>query len=244
MSKKYIIIKDKVYNIVVLLLALLSILLTIFDFTNNILNIPLYRYLDVIILTFFWGDYIYRFVKSNKKIAFIKGNIFDLIAIIPFYSLFSLFRIFRIFRILRITKVTRIFKAFRIIGFSLKFKKFLYTNGFIYMIYLNLFIILAGSLGIYIFEKGITVQSFSDAIWWSFVTATTVGYGDISPSTSAGRIIASILMLVGISCVSMLTGTIATYFQKNSTNTVDCSELTEEQIKLVNNYIENIKNNS
>jgi voltage-gated potassium channel len=55
-------------------------------------------------------------------------------------------------------------------------------------------------------------KSFSDSLWWSFVTTTTVGYGDISPATNAGRIIASILMLVGIGFVGMLTGTIATYF--------------------------------
>ena len=51
-----------------------------------------------------------------------------------------------------------------------------------------------------------------DALWWAFVTSTTVGYGDISPSTGAGRIVAVILMLMGIGLVSMLTGTIATYF--------------------------------
>ena len=65
-----------------------------------------------------------------------------------------------------------------------------------------------GAFGISITEG----KTFADSLWWSFVTATTVGYGDISPSTNIGRIIAAILMLVGIGFVGMLTGTIATYF--------------------------------
>ena len=47
---------------------------------------------------------------------------------------------------------------------------------------------------------------------WSFVTTTTVGYGDISPESHIGRIIAVILMITGIGFVGMLTGTIATFF--------------------------------
>jgi voltage-gated potassium channel len=64
-------------------------------------------------------------------------------------------------------------------------------------------------------------MNYTDAIWWSFVTSTTVGYGDISPSTNAGRIIACVLMLVGIGLIGSLTSTITSFFfnqsQKNKT---------------------------
>lgn len=60
-------------------------------------------------------------------------------------------------------------------------------------------------------------MSFADGIWWAFVTATTVGYGDISPSTLSGRIIASVLMIVGIGLIGSLTSTItALFFDKSS----------------------------
>lgn len=59
-------------------------------------------------------------------------------------------------------------------------------------------------------------MSILDGIWWSFVTATTVGYGDISPDTPIGRIIASVLMILGIGLISSLTSTItACFFQKH-----------------------------
>ena len=53
------------------------------------------------------------------------------------------------------------------------------------------------------------ITSFSDSLWWSFVTMTTVGYGDHSPITPIGRVVASFLMLFGIAALSVATGSIA-----------------------------------
>ena len=68
--------------------------------------------------------------------------------------------------------------------------------------------ILSATFGMMYFEH----MKFTDALWWSFVTATTVGYGDLSPSTNAGRIIASLLMLVGIGLIGSLTSSITSFF--------------------------------
>ena len=68
--------------------------------------------------------------------------------------------------------------------------------------------VLIGAAAVRYFEQ----MGFYDALWWAFVTATTVGYGDISPSTAGGRIVAIMLMLVGIGFISTLTGTIASFF--------------------------------
>ena len=57
-------------------------------------------------------------------------------------------------------------------------------------------------------------MTFPDALWWAFVTATTVGYGDISPSSGIGRIIAAVLMLVGIGLLGALTSSITSFFLK------------------------------
>lgn len=75
----------------------------------------------------------------------------------------------------------------------------------------------------------------------SFVKVTTVGYGDISPSTGLGRIVAAILMIVGIGFIGMLTGTIATFFingmnertKENSieNKVIDLSDLEDEKFK-------------
>ena len=126
-------------------------------------------------------------------------------------------------------------------------KKFLKTNGLIYTLIFTITILIISSFFISYLEK----MRFIDALWWSFVTALTVGYGDISPQTGLGRLIASILMLVGIGTIGMLTGTIATYFtnvEKELTSTnetenfiLNSKEFTEKEKKEIINYIKFIK---
>lgn len=153
--------------------------------------------------------------KSKNKKTFFKQNIFDLLAIIPVNSLFRVFRIFRVLRIIKFVKILKILKLERfVISARVILKKidgFVKTNGFVYVLYSTIITLLAGAVGIYFAEYEKTINSIGDALWWAFVTITTVGYGDISPSAVLGRIIAVILMIVGIGFIGMLTGTIATY---------------------------------
>ena len=75
-------------------------------------------------------------------------------------------------------------------------------------------------------------MKFQDALWWSFVTTTTVGYGDLSPATSAGRIVASFLMLVGIGLIGSLTSTITSFFLQNQSSDACDSEKVDMVIAL------------
>ena len=61
-------------------------------------------------------------------------------------------------------------------------------------------------------HPGSTIQTYGDALWWSAVTATTIGYGDVYPVTASGRIVAFGLMLVGISMIGVVTASIAAWF--------------------------------
>lgn len=70
------------------------------------------------------------------------------------------------------------------------------------------------SLGLYNFENGInpSISNFSDVLWMAFTTLTSVGYGDIYPTTGEGRILAAILVVTGMGLFSLLTAEIATVF--------------------------------
>jgi voltage-gated potassium channel len=66
--------------------------------------------------------------------------------------------------------------------------------------------------------KGSNIHDYPDALWWAIVTVTTVGYGDRYPVTSGGRVVAVILMLVGIGLIGVLTATVASVFIKEHTD--------------------------
>lgn len=245
------------YEILFTVLALIAVTIAILDITGKINlseNETLYL-IDNTILFIFIVDYFIRLLLSSNKKYFFSHNIPDLIAIIPFSSLFKIFRIAKLLRLFKLTKLMKLSKLARVFALLAKLNKsasrFLKTNGLIYMIIFATIIILLGALSIYITEKGVTVNTFNDAIWWSFVTATTVGYGDISPTTTIGRFVAAILMLVGIGTIGMLTGTVATFFlkgnediciDKNENKILDLSALSDEDFNSVLKFTEYLQN--
>src|SRR5437667_11352626 len=74
------------------------------------------------------------------------------------------------------------------------------------------FLIFAGAGLITVIEPKIVGDNLENGIWWAVVTATTVGYGDISPTTTVGRVVAVIVMLGGVGLISTLSASIAAYF--------------------------------
>lgn len=229
-------------------IALITIVINLLDIFNFIdLNFSNLIYIDNFILLYFILEFFIRFYYSLDKKTFLKNNVFDLIAIIPFNSFFKVFRLFKLFRFIKLTKFTKLIKFFRFFKTIIFFKKikktvikFLFTNNLIYMLGVCSIIILLGAFGIYNFEKNITVNTFIDSIWWSFVTATTVGYGDVSPSTLPGRIVAVILMITGIGTIGSVTGTFATFFIKD-THEISLDNKLNEYIKNSNELTENEK---
>ncbi len=176
-------------------------------------------------------------MAADKK-KFIKKNIPDLIAIIPFSSLFRVARLARLTRLIRLSKTMRLFRAgVWLVRFKDKFKVFIKTNGMIYVVTITVCINLFGAVGIYFLEDMTLVDSF----WWAFVTITTVGYGDISPVTNMGKLLAAVLMLVGIGFIGMLTGTIATFFiSEDRKEPQSYRDVTIENIKLRINELEKL----
>lgn len=225
-----------IYDLVFCILALVAVYLSLCDLTTGCTDFQIK--VDNVITIIFVIDYFVRLAIAKRKKDFFKQNILDLIAIIPFTSLF---KIFRVLKVLKVLKALKILKFARLSAYFARFYKrvkfFFEINGLKYMVFTSLLCIIAGGITIH-FVEGMTVF---DGIWWSFVTATTVGYGDISPSTPAGRVIAAILMIVGIGLIGSLTSTItALFFQRHES--VSKRDAKGEIIKTLQTQLDNFEN--
>ena len=156
----------------------------------------------------FIADYATRLLLSTDRRAFVRANVVDLLAILPADQ----------FRALRLLRVLRLLRAVSILNRVLRdLRGIRDTNGLGWVLLVALVIISAGASAVYFLEESVT--TWSDAFWWATVTATTVGYGDISPESAGARTVAVVLMLVGIGTIGMLTASIATYFLGGSSST-------------------------
>lgn len=247
-----------VYEIVFTILAVLAVSIAIADLRGaiSIDNNPTWHLIDVTILIIFAIDYFVRlFIAKDKKI-FIRGNIPDLIAIIPFNAVFKVFRVAKLFRVAKVARVSKLTKLGRFIAvlsrLGKRINEFLRTNGLIYVMYFSVLVILVSAVTIS-YSDGL---DFEDSLWWAFVTATTVGYGDFYPTSIFGRLVAAILMLIGIGTIGMITGTIATYFISKKephkegsdleiaiSNCKDLTDTEKEQVISFANYLIIRRNN-
>lgn len=195
--------KNKLYDIVMAILALVSIFLIILDFGGVInLNTGYPEMLNNILLIIFTIDYCGRLALAKDKRKFFKNNLFDLLSIIPVSPAFN------IFRLGRLTRFFQIFRLLRLIGLTGKLNRLLHTNGLIYIIYTSICILVIAASMYSISEH----VPYGRSLWWAIATATTIGYGDISPHTLIGKLAAIFLMIVGIGIVGVLTSSLTNLF--------------------------------
>lgn len=103
----------------------------------------------------------------------------------------------------------------------------------------TLVILTGGSFLVWLAERhapGGTIRTLPNALWWAAETATTIGYGDMYPVTLAGRLIATLVMLAGISMFSVVTATFATWFvtrERRQRPRIDEAELEREEAELL-----------
>ena len=201
--------KKATYELFIGLLALMISIMLILEVTLVLPREVKYSfyYTDIIIWAIFVIDYFVRLIISKNKVKFISDNIIDLFSIIPFKVYLVVLKL--IYLQISILATIQIVSLIRIVILLLKFKRkireSIKINSFNYILILTTIVIVMSSIIISLLEN----MSFGDALWWCFVTFTTVGYGDVVLNTITGRIMAAILMVIGIGFIGITTSTIA-----------------------------------
>lgn len=134
--------------------------------------------------------------------------IIDLLAISPLFALDPTLKLFRVIRVLRLLRLYRVFVYYDPLE---KLARAFRKNSLLYIVALSLVAttVFLGAISIYVVEIGEANSQISgpfDAIWWTIVTLTTVGYGDTVPVTHLGRVVAIMLMLAGFVLMAVFAG--------------------------------------
>lgn len=152
--------------------------------------------------------------KARLKYMFSPMALIDLVSILPFYLgyFFSFdLRMLRIIRLVRIFKLTRYSGAMGTLLTVMR-EEFSALSAAFFVIFMTM--TLAAS-GIYVIEHDVQPDNFGsipESMWWAVSTLTTVGYGDVVPITSLGKIFGGIIIFLGIGLVALPTGIIASGF--------------------------------
>ena len=206
----------------------------------------IYKLIEIITIFIFIFEMFMRFVmtfeecKKKKPYSLVKyfisfASVIDLLSVIPYFFFPYPYRIAVL--VARILKIVRFNKSIKEMGHAVREKAFELST----MFFIFTFIVFAASIIMFVIEHKINpeINSLFDAIWWSIVTVTTVGYGDVRPVTTAGKIVASFLMILGISSIAILTGIVTTGFTDRLLKLkLNMGGVMEKKIaKLKNHYI-------
>ncbi|MFR5729406.1 ion transporter [Blautia stercoris] len=187
------------------------------------------------ILRIWTANYLYQEVTAGHarfKFLISFDGIVDLLTIIPafFLSGFVIFRMLRVARIFHLFRLNAKYDSFNVITTVLYEKR----NQIISSVFIVLILMLASSLCMYSVEHEAQPAVFRNAfsgIWWSMSTLLTVGYGDIYPITTLGRIMAICIAYLGVGAVAIPTGIISAGFVEQYQRKSSISNLKDADIQ-------------
>jgi voltage-gated potassium channel len=161
--------------------------------------------LEWIITGIFIAEFTSRFWAAESRQAYMRGHWIDLISCIPPTRWLRPFRLLRLLRLVR---------AFAGVGRAMTAAERLAQHkGLIWLFVAWVGVMFLSAFGLYVSEVGVNdaVKTPLDALWWGLTTMTTVGYGDVYPTTAEGRVSAAVLMILGIGLYSAITATLTSF---------------------------------
>ncbi len=204
--------KLNTYDLAIGILALFSLILLVLIIfvplqpsTEEVLNT-----LENLLCVVFLFDFFRSLFRAPKKWGYFLsgGGWLDLLGSLPF-SKFAVFRVARLFRVVRVMRTLKGNDFRRMLTQGIAQSTLLFT-----FVVALILIILDSGFALYV-EKGAphaNITTYPIAVWWAFVTITTVGYGDYYPVTALGRAGAIILMFFGLGIIGVLSSYLATTF--------------------------------
>lgn len=202
-------------NIIVIILSMYVLVALLVD-TLFILPLEVSRllqFIDLIICVFFFVEFCIRFYNAKSKLAFMKWGWIDLLSSIPMIDALRPGRLLRLIRLLRVIRAFRSTKNLINHLFANKAK-----GTFSSITVIAILLILFSAIAILQVEHdpNSNIKTAEDAIWWAFVTITTVGYGDKYPVTTEGRFIAAALMTAGVGLFGTFTAFVSSLFVESN----------------------------
>ena len=167
------------------------------------------HYADNVICIAFLLDFTYNLYAAESKLEYMKWGWIDLLSSIPTVDWLRWGRTARIIRALRLLRAVR---STRLIATHILKRRA--EGAFSAAALVSILLIIFSSIAILHVEtlESSNIHTPEEALWWSFATMTTVGYGDFYPVTTAGRIIAVGLMVAGVGLFGTFTGFVGSWF--------------------------------
>lgn len=211
-----------IWLIVFILLSVIGVMLssvsTIGDKYGHIILV--FEWLFTVLFTIEYALRIYSVQKSSKYIFSFMG-IVDLLAIIPTYLVFIYapigalvdIRILRLLRIFRVFKLSPYLRGAYTMQIALRSSR---PKIIVFLLSVVLLVVLLGTLMYVVEGQQNGFDNIPESIYWSVVTLTTVGYGDVVPVTVFGKLIASIIMVMGYGIIAVPTGIVSADMARHS----------------------------
>ncbi len=209
---------SRAFDVGLLALIALSVLLVMFESVEQLQDRyqTLFIVLEWIITVLFTIEYVARLLTVEKKWRYARSfyGVIDLLSILPVYlsviipgaQSFLVIRSLRLLRVFRVLKMARFISEANFLVLAIKASS---RKIVVFLIAVLLINVIVGSTMYLIEGPEHGYDSMFRGLYWSIVTMSTVGFGDISPSTALGQVLAAILMIVGYSVIAVPTGIVS-----------------------------------
>jgi voltage-gated potassium channel len=225
-------------NIITAVSVLIIVVQYLFSLTSIQLSI-VYAF-DLFVVIILAVDFSNRAIKSKQGLKYVLRHWYELPAMIPLFifnviegvenSIVAILRLIRLIRLIQL-----FFRSLRVLHGK---------NKFVYIILFSFSSISIGAVLGYLFESpnpDSNINNIGDAFWWAIATVTTVGYGDVYPVTAEGRIVGSLLMIIGIAILWVFISTVGIALRDHKIDNMEKMTLEDETKTIIKLKIDNLE---